>query len=1007
MKKILKTLIVIMFLFCVHYANGQLDMSRQNKDIEIPNTQTYDFIRYGNNVGASLYTGTVNVSIPFYTYKDRDFEIPISFDYASNGFKPNQRAGDVGLGWILNAGGCITREVRGIPDETTVFLQYQSLGGNGYGTDLFGFKYQYDENIDGLYFDDYDINLDEQGNMYCFIPKNGNYTVGYEFEPDIFHFNFMGYSGDFHLWKNKEIKVYNTNFNADELKIELFASYRGFSNIIITMGDGFCYYFGGGDFGEEYIIPSYYCEPSECTNQIVNSTLKLYKIKAPNGRIVSFDYKYYNVAINYNPKSTYACKIFAGAGVGAFNDCTNFGNGNGINRTEIRAYSLTKINIGNGPVIEFEYGTVTGEKCITSLHNGVHIGTASSSKLKKIYVRNQENKIIKECNIEYKTSIPDEHNDRIANTVYFLGSLNITGEGIYDFEYCDRITRGFPVLGTFSIDHWGYYNGRSDQGGIESFAQQLSYDEEYYTETITTTKRNIDDYYNYAGMGMLRQITYPTGGYSLFEYENHDYSKRVYRTTATIYTPILSYETDKKLTGGMRIKKITNYLATDVIANTKEYLYEISNGTSSGILLNFPRYGIKYEVVSSIYNGFVQYQSLYDYFKYDGTHIEYSKVTEKRNDGSKIEYFFNNYNNYQDEMIYEKQDKRIIRYYTSDNGYFNSVIFNIKRNADHIINICTPLSSKQPFRGKLINKNIISDSGYLLRTETNNFNYNTIYSYDVPVFVSEYTRMITRQDLNTTLQSNTITDYFGSNSVSNSIFYTYNSHGQVSTTTRIDSKGDKIITKQKYVTELANPTGIYKKMLDNNVINEPIEDSVYIIKSGTTDKTLLEWRKYNYYQPNTSQDALIRLQSVDEYDKKEFAWVKTSTFVHDKNGRVLEQTDRNGIKTSYIWGYNGLYLVAKISNCSLSDVKKINGLANIETTSLSTGISNYESALRSISGAEVTALEYYPFVGLKKVTDPSGKVMMYDYNATGKLRTVADDDNNLLNKYYYSTDDKN
>jgi hypothetical protein len=32
---------------------------------------------------------------------------------------------------------------------------------------------------------------------------------------------------------------------------------------------------------------------------------------------------------------------------------------------------------------------------------------------------------------------------------------------------------------------------------------------------------------------------------------------------------------------------------------------------------------------------------------------------------------------------------------------------------------------------------------------------------------------------------------------------------------------------------------------------------------------------------------------------------------------------------------------------------------------------------------------------------------MYDYNATGKLRTVIDDENNLLNKYYYSTDDKN
>jgi YD repeat-containing protein len=196
-------------------------------------------------------------------------------------------------------------------------------------------------------------------------------------------------------------------------------------------------------------------------------------------------------------------------------------------------------------------------------------------------------------------------------------------------------------------------------------------------------------------------------------------------------------------------------------------------------------------------------------------------------------------------------------------------------------------------------------------------------------------------------------------------------------------------------------------MLDNNVINEPIEDSVYIIKSGTTEKTLVEWHKYNYYQPDTSKESLIRLQYVDEYDRKESAWVRTAIFVHDKNGRVLEQTDRNGIKTSYIWGYNGLYIVAKVENCGLNQVKNISGLANIETASLPAGISDYESALRNIPEAEVTTLEYYPFVGLKKVTDPSGKVMMYDYNATGKLRTVVDDENNLFNKYYYSTDDKN
>ncbi|MDR1348118.1 MAG: RHS repeat protein [Prevotellaceae bacterium] len=91
----------------------------------------------------------------------------------------------------------------------------------------------------------------------------------------------------------------------------------------------------------------------------------------------------------------------------------------------------------------------------------------------------------------------------------------------------------------------------------------------------------------------------------------------------------------------------------------------------------------------------------------------------------------------------------------------------------------------------------------------------------------------------------------------------------------------------------------------------------------------------------------------------------------------------------------------------MSKVKSISGLGSIETASLPAGIGAYENSLRSIPGAQVTALEYYPFVGLKKMTDPSGKATLYDYNATGKLKSVTDDANNLHNKYYYSPDDKN
>lgn len=45
-------------------------------------------------------------------------KIPISMTYLGSGVRPDQHPGWVGLGWNLNAGGCISRIVNGLPDET-------------------------------------------------------------------------------------------------------------------------------------------------------------------------------------------------------------------------------------------------------------------------------------------------------------------------------------------------------------------------------------------------------------------------------------------------------------------------------------------------------------------------------------------------------------------------------------------------------------------------------------------------------------------------------------------------------------------------------------------------------------------------------------------------------------------------------------------------------------------------------------------------------------------------
>lgn len=76
----------------------------------------WNMIKYGDAT-IDHYSGTLGLSIPVYTYKDANFEIPVSIDYASNGYQPGIDCDVVGQGWYLNVGGAITREVHGIPDD--------------------------------------------------------------------------------------------------------------------------------------------------------------------------------------------------------------------------------------------------------------------------------------------------------------------------------------------------------------------------------------------------------------------------------------------------------------------------------------------------------------------------------------------------------------------------------------------------------------------------------------------------------------------------------------------------------------------------------------------------------------------------------------------------------------------------------------------------------------------------------------------------------------------------
>lgn len=79
-----------------------------------PTPQAAALARYGE-YPVSHTTGIPDITIPLYEIDLGGYKLPISISYHASGFRPDDVATPVGLGWVLNAGGAVTRTIMGAP----------------------------------------------------------------------------------------------------------------------------------------------------------------------------------------------------------------------------------------------------------------------------------------------------------------------------------------------------------------------------------------------------------------------------------------------------------------------------------------------------------------------------------------------------------------------------------------------------------------------------------------------------------------------------------------------------------------------------------------------------------------------------------------------------------------------------------------------------------------------------------------------------------------------------
>ncbi|MEM1322248.1 MAG: RHS repeat-associated core domain-containing protein [Bacteroidota bacterium] len=120
MKNRFRLMLGILCLFYSLISWAQIEEPAPLKGL-IPAAPTAQELGKYGEVPVNLYNGLTQVSIPLMELDALHLSMPVSLSYHASGLKVDQLASWVGMGWSLNAGGVITREIRDQPDDAKTY----------------------------------------------------------------------------------------------------------------------------------------------------------------------------------------------------------------------------------------------------------------------------------------------------------------------------------------------------------------------------------------------------------------------------------------------------------------------------------------------------------------------------------------------------------------------------------------------------------------------------------------------------------------------------------------------------------------------------------------------------------------------------------------------------------------------------------------------------------------------------------------------------------------------
>lgn len=910
-----KARILVIIAFMVSKLTAQVDF-------QSPNAASFE--KYGF-VPVSTYTGIPQIEIPIYGIKVSDINMPISLSYHASGIRIEEIASWVGLGWNLNIGGVITRQVKGYPDFMYDMLPQSALN----------------KLIENNTILSEDILFQKNEPIYK-----------YDGEPDIFTYNFNGYVGQFVIDQNTN-QYYDLTKNTN-LKIKYNNGSDGF--VIITP-DGIQYTFNDKEkqkvysrSGNGYNMTDALSEAEFSLQSDRNDYVSawfLSEIKSLNtNQTISF---------SYSPVDNYFIERSEPTGYALFpEDEVNLSTTNNYwSQSKIYQYNIRNSKITTSNNINITFNTEdrldieSGDEALTQINILYGTDTIKVYKFFHDYF----------C-VDGKTIAEAKENELRLKLTSFCerGKNNYIFSYNEDYDLPARISNYYSdyLLGSYSKDFLGYHNNQNIAqyltgytGNYTQIREDVYYsttggidhkDSTTFEATINESGANREPNLAYCETYTLSKIVYPTGGSSEFEYQLHNYS----------YIGD-NDEGENKSFPGLRIYKIitndnngnTNYRTFSYNELNEDYA---ETTKSSGTLVRDPMFisevfaqGVKSmgetseEGIKALYTNRsylrLSSNSATGIYDFSGGFIGYNTVREDLNgNGYKItKYYTANNNSSNDE-------------YESTVGYF-SYVPTYEDILYFPISECNSIFSegwKSPaYKRGLINLEIIlNDDLEPVKKVSYNYNFagqnNILYGVERKQYGTyEYwTNLYCYSSGYSQLASKCIEELYpgSAQSISDTMTYAYDDYNQASAISTLSTNGDVLKTFNTYPYNLTGE--VYDTMVNKNILSPVIKsenwnktkevssktgaiyyDSTHI---KTIQKTYGLWGDNNMPLP-----VKIAEYSGDDPNSGERITIIDN---YDTNGNILQYHQKDNISVSYLWGYSNTYPIAKAVNAEYKEI---------------------------------------------------------------------------------------